>query len=130
MANSIIYKNQTFKIGDTISIDYKIKEGDKERIQTFSGILIKIKGYNDATRMITVRKISKSGVGVERIIPFSSPYIANIKLLKKSTFKKAKAYFLRGLSDKQLRAKLYKIKTSSKKAKSKLQNEPIPEKSR
>ncbi|MGB9883191.1 MAG: 50S ribosomal protein L19 [Microgenomates group bacterium] len=111
MANSIKYKDKVLKIGDTITINYKIKEGDKERIQAFSGILIKIKGNSDQTRMITVRKISKSGIGVERIIPLLSPYIESIKLVKKSSYEKAKAYFIRNLSDKQLRAKLYKTKT-------------------
>ena len=111
MANNIAYKENNITIGDTIAVDYKIKEADnKERIQQFAGILIKIRGNSDATRMITVRKISKSGVGVERIFPLSSPFIADISVTKKSLYPKARAYFIRDLSQKQTRQKLYSIK--------------------
>ena len=88
MANSFVYNEHTYKVGDMIDIDYKIKEGDKERIQVFKGILLKIKGSSPATKMITLRKISNSGVGVERIIPLFSPYIAKISLIKKSNYQK------------------------------------------
>ncbi|MBI5127768.1 50S ribosomal protein L19 [Candidatus Roizmanbacteria bacterium] len=115
MANSMIYKDKKFKVGDTLSIHYKIKEGDKERIQVFKGILIKIKGDSIANRMITVRKLTKTGIGVERIIPLSSPYIAEMLSLKKSSYQKAKAYFIRNLSDQELRNKLYRTKTIAKK---------------
>lgn len=109
MANAISYKDKTISIGDTIAIDYRIKEGEnKERIQQFAGILIKIKGMDDATRMITVRKMSKSGVGVERIIPLSSPFISDIHIQKVSHYNRAKLYFIRALSNKNLRRKLYK----------------------
>lgn len=111
MANSFNYKDKTYKVGDTIDIDYKIKEGDKERIQSFTGILLKIKGNTPVNKMITVRKMSNSGIGVERIIPLSSPYISNVSLIKKSNYQKAKLYFLRGLSDQELRSKLYKVKS-------------------
>jgi large subunit ribosomal protein L19 len=94
-----------------IDIDYKIKEGDKERIQVFKGILLKIKGSSPATKMITLRKISNSGVGVERIIPLFSPYIAKISLIKKSNYQKSKLYFLQDLSEQELRTKLYHAKT-------------------
>jgi len=107
MANSLTYKDKTFRVGDTISIHYKIKEGDKERVQIFKGILIQIKGDTPETRMFTVRKITKSGIGVERIIPLFSPYIGDILSIKKSSYKKAKAYFIRGLSKQEIRSKLY-----------------------
>ena len=111
MANSIQYKEIQLTIGDTVAVDYKILEAEnKERIQQFSGIIIKMKGDSDATRMITVRKISKSGIGVERILPLSSPFIADIKIEKKSAFRKARAYFIRELSNKKLRHKLYRTK--------------------
>lgn len=96
-------------VGDMIAVNYKIKEGDKERQQLFQGILTKIKGHDAANRMITIRKISNTGLGVERIIPLSSPFIAGIKLVKKSTYQKAKLYFLPGLSAQQLSHKLYHI---------------------
>jgi len=69
-----------------------------------------IKGQNEANRMITVRKISKSGIGVERIFPVSSPQVSQIKSNKKSEFSKAKAYFIRDLSESELRHKLYRQK--------------------
>lgn len=108
MANKITYKEASFAVGDTISIDYRIKEGNKERIQVFKGILMKVKGHDDNNRMITVRKISNTGVGVERIIPLMSPYISAIKLDKKSSYTKSKLNFIRDLSGQQLRRKLYK----------------------
>lgn len=107
MANSFLYKDKLFSIGDTVSLHYQIKEGEKARTQIFKGILIKIKGANLANRMITVRKISRSGVGVERIIPLTSPFLSDIKLIKKSKFSKAKAYFIRNLSESEIRKKLY-----------------------
>ena len=67
-----------FKAGDTITVHYKIKEGDKERIQQFSGVVIQRKN-EPATASFTVRKIS-NGVGVERIFPVSSPFIDKIEL--------------------------------------------------
>ena len=98
-------------VGDTIEIDYKFKEADgKERVQKFLGILLKIRGSDDNSRMITVRKVSKTGIGVERVIPLMSPNVSGIRLDKKSNFNKAKLYFVRGLSGQNLRRKLYKQK--------------------
>ncbi|CAN5119784.1 50S ribosomal protein L19 [soil metagenome] len=112
MANNILYKDTKISIGDTIAVDYKIREAEnKTRIQQFAGILIKIKGADDNKRMITVRKISKSGVGVERIFPLSSPFIDAIAVTKKSAYPKARAYFIRELSQKITRHKLYKAKS-------------------
>lgn len=110
MANALTYKDKSFNIGDTITVDYKIKEGEKFRIQQFAGILLKIRGMTEDTRMITVRKMSKAGIGVERIIPVASPFIDDITLTKKSNNKKAKVYYVRELSDKKLRRKLYHSK--------------------
>jgi len=114
MANSFSYKDQTFQVGDTVSLHYKIKEVDKERVQIFKGILIGIKGDNAETKMITVRKLSNSGIGVERIVPLVSPFLVNIKLIKKSTFKKAKAYFIRDFSESDIRKRLYKSESKKK----------------
>jgi len=110
MANLLTFKDKQFNIGDTISVHYELKEGDKERIQIFKGILIKVRGNSPETKMFTVRKISKSGIGVERIFPLLSPNVADVVLIKKSSYKKAKAYFIRGLSDRDLRNKLYRSK--------------------
>ncbi|OGK38127.1 hypothetical protein A3F03_05015 [Candidatus Roizmanbacteria bacterium RIFCSPHIGHO2_12_FULL_41_11] len=111
MANAIKFKDKVFSVGDTIEIDYKFKEADgKERVQKFLGILLKIRGSDDNSRMITVRKVSKTGIGVERVIPLMSPNVSGIRLDKKSNFNKAKLYFVRGLSGQNLRRKLYKQK--------------------
>ena len=113
MANSIKYKEELLSVGDTVDVDYKIKEAEnKERIQQFSDILLKVKGDTDANRMITVRRVSKSGIGIERIFPLASPSIDNIKVSKKSRFSKARAYFIRNLSQKKLRQKLYREKSA------------------
>ncbi|MBR4228869.1 MAG: 50S ribosomal protein L19, partial [Bacteroidales bacterium] len=63
-----------FKAGDTITVTYRIKEGDKERLQKFRGTVIQLRGASAATRTFTVRKVA-SGVGVERIFPMESPFI-------------------------------------------------------
>jgi len=110
MANSIEYQNQQIRAGETISIHYKIKEGDKDRVQIFKGILIKIRGNRPETKTITVRKLSKSGVAIERIFPLNSPLIEKIVLIKKTTYRKSKAYFIRNLSEQNIKRKLYKSK--------------------
>lgn len=110
MANSFLYKEVRYKVGDTVSIDYKLKEGDKTRTQIFKGIIVKIKGDSEANRMFTVRKISKSGTGVEKIISLLSPYVAKMTLVKKSSYQKAKLYFIRNLTEQEVRTKLYQVK--------------------
>jgi len=110
MSNSFHFKEKQYKVGDTIAVNYKLKEGDKERLQLFKGIIIKVKGATEATRMITVRKVTKSAIGVERIIPLHSPYIESIELVKQSNYTKAKLYFIRNLSEQLLKSKLYHTK--------------------
>lgn len=96
-------KHPEFKAGDTITVHYKIKEGDKERIQNFTGVVIQIKN-EDPTRTFTVRKISH-GVGVERIFPFHSPYIEKIDVVKRGKVRRARIYYVRNLSGKSARIK-------------------------
>ncbi len=110
MANSFDYKENHYAVGDTIDIIYKVVEGDKERQQSYKGILLAVKGMDEATRMITVRKMTRSGIGVERIIPLSTPNLVSIKLIKKSNYNKAKLYFVRGLSEQKVKGKLYQSK--------------------
>ena len=112
MANSHTFKDIAFSIGDTIAIKYRLKEGDKERQQEFKGMLIKIRGVDEHTKTFTTRKVTRSGIGVERIIPINSPFIVDIKLVKKGASKKAKLYFVRYLSDRQIRHKIYRNKSS------------------
>lgn len=106
MSNLLVYKEKKFSVGDTITLHYLFKEGDKERKQLFKGTLIKIKGDTLENRMITVRKVSKSGIGVERVIPLVSPFLSDITLNKKTPYRKAKLYFIRSLSGKEIKAKL------------------------
>lgn len=110
MANSFKYKTEIFGIGDTVSITYSLKEGDKTRRQIFKGVLIGVKGQSEANRMFTVRKMSKTGIGIEKIIPVLSPNIVEMKIVKKSPYRKAKAYFIRDISEQELRRKLYRQK--------------------
>jgi len=87
-----------FHVGDTISISVKVIEGDKERIQLFKGIVMGIKG-GGISKTFRVRKIS-NGVGVERIFPMNSPRIAKIEIVKEGSIRRAKLYYLRGLTGK------------------------------
>ena len=90
-----------FKAGDNITVNYKIIEGNKERIQSFRGDVIKIQGEG-ATATFTVRKIS-DGVGVERLFPFFSPNIDSIVLNKSGRVRRAKLYYQRERSGKSAR---------------------------
>lgn len=90
-----------FKAGDTISVHYKVKEGDKERIQVFEGVVIRVNGGGVA-KTFTVRKVS-AGVGVERIIPINSPSIEKIEVKRVGRVRRSKLYYLRGLSGKKAR---------------------------
>ena len=89
--------------GDTVTVAYRIKEGNKERIQQYRGVVIKINGEGDKKRF-TVRKIS-DGIGVERIFPMDSPFIDNIVVNKHGRVRRAKLYYLRKLTGKKARIK-------------------------
>ncbi len=92
-----------FKSGDTITVAYRIKEGNKERIQQYRGVVIRISGHGDKKRF-TVRKMSEN-VGVERIFPLDSPFIESITLNKVGKVRRAKLYYLRALTGKKARIK-------------------------
>lgn len=94
-------KHPRFKAGDTITVSYKIKEGDKERIQQFQGVVIQRKN-EQATASFTVRKIS-NGVGVERIFPIASPFIDKIEVNKVGIVRRAKLFYLRERTGKAAR---------------------------
>ncbi len=93
----------SFKAGDTITVYYTIKEGDKERTQLFKGDVIQRKG-SGATETFTIRKISHS-VGVERIFPINSPLIEKIEVNKEGRVRRARIYYLRELTGKKARIK-------------------------
>lgn len=101
-----------FKAGDTITISYRIKEGDKDRLQNFRGVVIQISGATPYTRTFTVRKIS-NGVGVERIFPFQSPFIDKIEINKVGKVRRSRIFYLRNLSGKKARIKEAKRKVSA-----------------
>ena len=93
-----------FKAGDTITVTYRIKEGDKYRLQSFRGVVIQICGATPYTRTFTIRKIS-NGIGVERIFPYESPAIDKIELNKVGKVRRARIFYLRNLSGKKARIK-------------------------
>ncbi len=95
----------SFKVGDTVSVKYKITEGANTRIQAFNGIVIaKSKGDKHYSATFTVRKIS-SGVGVERKFTVNSPLLASVDVMKQGVVRKAKLYYLRNLTGKASRIK-------------------------
>ena len=96
-------EHPSFKSGDTITVAYRIKEGNKERIQHYLGVVIRISGHGDKQRF-TVRKMSEN-VGVERIFPIESPFIENITVNKIGKVRRAKLYYLRALTGKKARIK-------------------------
>jgi large subunit ribosomal protein L19 len=92
-----------FRAGDTVKVHAKIKEGDKERIQVFQGVVIrKRKGKMGAT--FTVRKVSY-GIGVERIFPFHSPNIDKVEIVSRGKVRRGRLYYMRGLKGKAARIK-------------------------
>jgi len=96
-----------FQSGDTVSVHYKIKEGNKERIQIFKGVVIQIKGHG-ATKSFTVRKISE-GIGVERIFSVSSPNIDKVEINRLGKVRRARLYYLRDAIGKKARVKERRI---------------------
>ena len=89
--------------GDNVSVSYKIIEGAKERVQVFKGDVIQIKGHGD-NKTFTVRKMS-GGVGVERIFPFATPNLVDIKINRRSKVRRSKLFYLRKLVGKKARLK-------------------------
>ena len=102
-ANQLKSDNPDFRAGDTLAVHVRVIEGDKERIQIFEGVCIKLRGAG-INRTFTVRKISH-GVGVERIFPLHSPRIAKIELKRQGKVRRAKLYYLRDLRGKAARIK-------------------------
>lgn len=102
-----------FKPGDTIKVFVKIKEGEKERVQPFQGILIREKGWG-INKTITVRKTSY-GVGIERIFFYHSPNIEKIEVMRRGHVRRARLYYLRNLSGKAARVREKKYIAPKKK---------------
>lgn len=98
--------------GDVVNISRKIKEGGKERTQAFQGTVIAINGGQSSSKTITVRKIS-FGVGVELVLPLSSPQIEKIEFVKRTRARRAKLYYVRDKSAKVLSKKLKEVAAKS-----------------
>jgi large subunit ribosomal protein L19 len=124
MALNVKYENKTakknsgseveFGVGDRVRVTQRIKEAEKERLQTFEGIVIKIKGREE-NKTFTVRRIGVQQIGIERIFPLSSPMIENIEVVRrgKRGVRRAKLYFIRNQSKREIE----KIYTRSKRRK-------------
>src|ERR1700753_4027691 len=102
-----IKKAPAFKAGDTVSVHYKIREGNKERIQVYQGVVIQRNsaGLNET---FTVRKVS-NGIGVERIFPVNSPNIDKVEVNSHGKVRRAKLYYLRALTGKAARIKSKRV---------------------
>jgi len=100
-----VTKNEVpaFKAGDTVSVHYKIREGNKERVQVYQGVVIQRNSIG-TNQTFTVRKIS-NGIGVERIFPINSPNIEKVEINNHGKVRRSKLYYLRGLTGKAARIK-------------------------
>jgi large subunit ribosomal protein L19 len=96
-----------FRAGDTVRVNVRVKEGDKERIQAFEGVCIARRGAG-VSETFTVRKMS-NGVGVERIFPVHSPMLADIVVVRRGVVRRAKLYYLRDVTGKAARIKERKV---------------------
>ena len=103
-ANEAVKNIPSFKAGDTNTVTYRIKEGDKERLQKFRGVVLQLRGSSPATKTFTIRKVS-NGIGVERIFPMNSPFIDSIEVNKVGKVRRARIFYLRALSGKKARIK-------------------------
>ena len=104
-------KHPQFKPGDTVTVAYRIVEGNKERTQLYRGIVIKICGHGEKKRF-TVRKMSGT-IGVERIFPLESPHIESIEVNKIGKVRRAKLYYLRELTGKKARIKEKRVNSKT-----------------
>lgn len=99
-----------FRAGDTVRVNVKVKEGDKERLQAFEGVVIARKGAG-VSATFTVRKIS-NGVGVERIFPVHSPMLESVSVVRRGRVRRAKLFYLRELTGKATRIKEKKVRVA------------------
>lgn len=103
-----------FRAGDTVSVDFKVIEGAKERVQTFTGVVIQRRGHG-ISETFTVRKISNN-IPVERIFPINSPRIAGIKVNRLGKVRRARLFYMRDLQGKAARIKEREVKVEAKTA--------------
>lgn len=124
MANEAEINGTRFSVGDLVKVHLKIQEGDKIRTQPFEGLVISIHGREE-NRMFTVRHIASGGIGVERIFPLNSPWIAKIDIKKEGEVRRAKLYYLRKRTGKgAIKVKAKKSITKKKKDEKKKPRKP------
>jgi len=107
MANSVLFHDTQVRVGDTIKISYAITDKDKRKSQLFEGIVLAVKG-RETNKMITVRKMTRSGLGVERIFPIISPFVENVEVVRSTDNTKANVTFIRTRSKREIKDKLYR----------------------
>ena len=100
---SIKAEKPQFNVGDTVRVDVRIKDGDRERIQAFEGTVI-AKKHGGVAETFTVRRLSH-GCGVERVFPIHSPKVASVELVRKGRVRRGKLYYLRGRVGKAAKVK-------------------------
>ena len=94
-----------FGPGDTVRVNFRIREGDRERVQAFQGVVIRCQNGKGPASNFTVRRIAGGGVGVERIFPLHSPLIDSLEVTRQGSVRRAKLYYLRGLQGRAARIK-------------------------
>ena len=120
-------KKMDFKAGDVVKIHLRIKEGEKQRLQMFEGLVLGVKGRQSSSPTITVRKVSH-GVGVEMIVPLLSKNVEKIELVKKAKVRRAKLYYIRDLTPKQSRMKYKTLKEAiGEKTEELVEEKPVEE---
>ena len=95
----------SFGPGDTVRVNFRIREGDRERIQAFQGVVIRRQNGKGPASNFTVRRIAGGGIGVERIFPLHSPLIDSLEVTRQGSVRRAKLYYLRGLQGRAARIK-------------------------
>ncbi len=109
-ASQLIHLQENPKIpkfgpGDTVRVNFRIREGDRERVQAFQGVVIRRQNGNGPASNFTVRRIAGGGIGVERIFPLHSPLIDSLEVTRQGSVRRAKLYYLRGLQGRAARIK-------------------------
>ena len=126
LSKKFLRKTPELKPGYTVRVHQKIKEGDKERIQIFEGLIIKMSNGKGITGTITVRKISE-GIGVEKIFPIHSPNVAKIEVKKIAKVRRSKLYYMRDLSGKSARLREQQVNIVSDQDLLHTEAEPVAE---
>ena len=97
-------KIESFGPGDTVRVNFRIREGDRERVQAFQGVVIRLNNGVGPASNFTVRRIT-AGIGIERIFPLHSPLIDSLEVIRRGSVRRAKLYYLRGLQGRAARIK-------------------------